>query len=271
MDGSAAADRTRAVEPAFTATVIATLALGVGANAAMFGVVDRLMFRPFPYLKDPTSVHRVYLQVTSCGRVSTNTVFPFTRYLDLERSTSSFSHVAAFSSNMWAVGTGESAREEPVAAVSASFFEFFNARPVLGRFFDANEDLVPHGASVAVLDHGFWKRELGGRNVTGERITIGTISYTIVGVAPEGFAGVATERAPVAYVPITTVAANSNPSSLNTYFTGYRWDFTSMIVRRRAGVSAKAATADLTQAFVKSRDAARIQMPTVAPANVARP
>ena len=257
--------------PAFTLTVIVTLGLGIGANAAMFGVVDRLMFRPLPYLRDPAMVNRVYLQVNSRGRVITSTLFPYTRYLDLQRETSSFSQTAAFSVNMWAVGTGEAAREYPVAAVSASFFSFFDARPSLGRFFDATEDVVPRGAAVAVLDHGYWERELGGKNVIGQSIHIGTITYTIVGVAAKGFVGVATEQSPAAYVPITTVPANDNPSSLNTYFTGYRWDFTSMLVRRRAGVSANQATADLTQAFVKSRDAARIQMPTVAPATVARP
>jgi len=255
----------------FTITAIATLGLGIGANAAMFGVVDRLMFRRLPYLRDPGSVHRVYLQSTVRGRVVTSTVFPYARYLDLERSTRSFSQYAAFSLNTWAVGTGADAREQPVAAVSASFFDFFTARPALGRFFDASEDVVPRGAAVAVLDHGFWQRELGGKNVIGQRLEIGTISYTVIGVAPSGFVGVATSRAPVAYVPITTVAANDNPSSLTTYFTGYRWDFTSMMVRRRPGVTRDAATADLTAAFVRSRDAARLQMPTISPSAIAHP
>jgi putative ABC transport system permease protein len=257
--------------PGFTATVIATLGLGIGANAAMFGVVDRLMFRPLPYLRDPASVHRVYLQVTTRGRLLTQTVFPYTRYLDLQRATRSFSQTAAFSVNTWAVGTADAAREYPVAAVSASFFQFFDARPALGRFFDATEDVVPRGAAVAVLDHGYWQRELGGKNVIGLPLHIGRIVYTIVGIAPKDFVGVATEQAPAAYVPITTVAANDNQSSLNTYFTGYRWDFTSMLVRRRDDVTIDQATTDLTQAFVKSRDAARIQMPTVAPATIARP
>ena len=74
----------------FTAAVILTLGLGLGANAAMFGVIDRLMFRPFPYLKDPGTVHRVYLRTTYRGRTSTSFVFPYARYLDLARGTSSF-------------------------------------------------------------------------------------------------------------------------------------------------------------------------------------
>jgi len=75
----------------FTATVVLTLGLGIGANAAMFGVIDRLMFRPFPYLRDPGAVHRVYLQTTSRGKTLTSSRFPHTRYLDLKKFTSSFS------------------------------------------------------------------------------------------------------------------------------------------------------------------------------------
>src|SRR6185295_17202240 len=167
------------------------------------------------------------------GRVLTNTSLPYTRYLDLKASTSSFSQYAAFAQLTWAVGTGDAAHEQPIAAVSASFFDFFDARPAFGRFFDASEDVVPRGAAVAVLDHGFWELELGAKNVIGQSLKIGTIAYTIVGVAPKGFVGVATDRPPVAYVPITTVAANDNPSSINTYFSTYRWDLASMMVRRR--------------------------------------
>jgi putative ABC transport system permease protein len=257
--------------PGFTATVVATLGLGIGANAAMFGAVDRLMFRPPPYLHDPAMVHRVYLQTTVRGRVSANAVMPYTRYLDLRKATSSFSQYAAISQNTWAVGSGDAVREQSVASVSASFFDFFDARPALGRFFDATEDVVPRGAAVAVLDYGYWSRELGARNVIGQSIQLGAISYEIIGVAPKGFVGVSADRPPAAYVPITTVAANESPSNLNVYYTNYRWDFTSVIVRRRPGVTVDAASVDLTQAFVKSRDAARIQMPSVAPATVAQP
>src|SRR5512132_2683033 len=80
--------------PGFTATVILTLGLGIGANAAMFGVIDRLMFRPFPYLRDPGTVHRVYLQSTYRGRGVPRFSFPYTRYRDLVRGTSAFSHDA---------------------------------------------------------------------------------------------------------------------------------------------------------------------------------
>src|SRR4029079_17467060 len=109
--------------PAFAATVIATLALGLGANAAMFNVVDRLMFRPLTYLRDPGSVHRIYWQWDDeRGTTRTTLSTYYTRYLDLQKWTRSFSQLAAFSEREIAVGEGESARERRISAVSASFF-----------------------------------------------------------------------------------------------------------------------------------------------------
>src|SRR5437763_1934828 len=69
--------------PGFTAVVTLTLGLGIGANVAMLDVTDRLMFRPFPYLRDPSTVHRVYLQTTSRGRAAARPTYPYTRFMDI--------------------------------------------------------------------------------------------------------------------------------------------------------------------------------------------
>ena len=95
--------------PGFTATVVITLGLGIGANAAMFAVIDRLMFRPFPYLRNPSSVHRVYVE-TTVSRRNTYSVIPYTRYLDLTRSARSFAEHAAVSEWRVAVGVGQETR-----------------------------------------------------------------------------------------------------------------------------------------------------------------
>jgi hypothetical protein len=160
--------------PAFTATVIITLGLGIGANAAMFNVVDRLMFRPLAYMRNPSTVHRIYWQWQDHGATTTRTSTYYARYLDLQKLTTSFSQFAGISEEDLAVGEGESSRERRVAAVSASFFDLFAARPALGRFFAADEDVTPRGANVAVLSYAFWQSEFGGRDVRGERCTLGT-------------------------------------------------------------------------------------------------
>ena len=171
--------------PGFTAAVVITLGLGIGANAAMFNVIDQLMFRPYPYLRDPGSVHRVYLQTSSRGRVNTNAVFPFTRYLDLQRWSTTISQSAAFVSATHGVGTGDATRERRVLGVTPTFFEFFNARPAIGRFFTADEDVIGGATNVAVLSFDLWSAEFGARNVIGESIQVGNARYAIVGVAPE--------------------------------------------------------------------------------------
>ena len=84
--------------PGFAVAVIVTLGLGIGANAAMFGVVDRLMFRPYAYLRDPATVNRIYLRSTYRGTTSTGSSTEYARYLDLKRWSTSFDEWSGFTS-----------------------------------------------------------------------------------------------------------------------------------------------------------------------------
>jgi putative ABC transport system permease protein len=257
--------------PGFTAAVVVTLGLGIGANAAMFGVIDRLMFRPFPYLRDPGAVNRVYLQTTYNGRTSSNSVMPYTRYVDLAGAANGFAAFAAQSEWRFAVGSGAASQVRKVAGVSGSFFEFFDAHPVRGRFFTTAEDSVPQGAMVAVISHALWRTEFASGEVTGRTLKVGMLDYTIIGVAPPGFVGTAAGGAPDVFVPITTVPANLGPWSLRGYYTEYRWDWTQVLVRRRPGVTVEAAGESLTSAYIRSRAAARIVNPRMLPDSVVRP
>ena len=257
--------------PAFTLSVIVTLGLGIGANAAMFGVIDRLMFRPYAYLRDPSQVHRVYLQYTDRDQQSTRDGMEYTRYLDLRRWTTAFSASAAYYYSTLAIGSGDAARERGVGAVSASFFSFFDARPALGRFFVAAEDTTPVGASVAVLDYGFWKTAFGGRNVLGEPLQVGNVTTTIIGVAPKGFTGVDDERVAAVYIPITTLAGNVAGEDGKEYFVNYHWGWMNMMVRRKPGVSIDVANGDLSSAHARSWNTERPENPSLGPVDVARP
>ena len=258
--------------PGFTVTVVLTLGLGIGANAAMFGVIDRLMFRPFPMLRDPARVHRVYLKWNDRTRARVMPAFEYTRYLDLKKWTSSFSQYAGIADATMAIGTGDAARERPVATVSASFFDFFDARPALGRFFGAAEDVTPIGAPVVVLSYRFWQSEFSGRNVIGQPITVRNIPSTIIGVAPRGFIGVAGRAPPDLFMPITTYAGNSPGSSDRVnYYKTYNWGWMSVMVRRKPGVSVEAASRDLSEAHLRSWNAERELDPEATPAEIAKP
>ena len=258
--------------PGFTATVVLTLGLGIGANAAMFGVIDRLMFRPYPYLRDPSRVHRVYLQSTVRDRTRIQAGgYEYTVYLDLKKWATESSQFAAFTAEQMAVGLGSASRERRVAVVSASFFDFFDARPTLGRFFVAAEDMTPRGASVAVLGYRFWKSEFGGRDVLGQVLQVRNIPCTIIGVAPEDFVGVSGDEVPAVFLPITTYAGTSDSEDRNTYFTQYHWGWLSAMVRRKPGVSLTDASEDLSRAYLQSTNAARAQDPGVPPSEIIRP
>jgi predicted permease len=258
--------------PGFSATVILTLGLGIGANAAMFGVVDRLMFRPFPYLRDPGTVNRVYLTWQDRERSRTSSAFEYTRYLDLTKFTTSFSQFAGFATRSVAVGLGDASRERPVAVVNASFFDFFDLRPALGRFFVASEDVTPRGANVAVLDYGFWQREFGGKNVLGQTLQVRNISCLIIGVAPKGFVGVSESEPPAVYIPITTSAGNEPAQRMaENYYKTYNWGWMSVMLRRKPGVTEEAASADLSQAHLRSWNAELALEPRGTPAAIAKP
>ena len=259
--------------PGFTITIIVTLALGIGANAAMFGVIDRVMFRPYPYLRGPAEVHRVYLQSTYRGQEGTNTTFPYRRYLDLRQASAAGGIVdfAAVTEWRFAVGSGDASRVAKVAGVSASFFGFFDAPPQRGRYFFVDEDLPPSGKRVAVISHDMWSRDLAGADVVGRSLKVGMLDYTIVGVAPPRFVGTVAGAPPDVFVPITTIPANLGAWSEQSYLRDYSWDWTEVLIRRAPGAELHSVSAALTEAYVRSRASARALNPRVLPDSIARP
>lgn len=237
--------------PGFTLGVVVTLGLGIGANAAMFGITDRLLFRPPAYLRDADHVHRVYLSWIDVGGERTERNAPFAVYQDLVRWSHALSSIAAFQTRLEPVGDGVDARERPVTVASASYFDFFEAPPALGRYFTAQEDEVPQGAPVVVLGYAFWKSQFGGRaDVLGQKIHIGRkLLCTIIGVAPDGFNGMTDQGVPAMYIPITAYAMDLRGPS---YPTTYQWSWLELIARRKPGVTLEAANSDLSAAVRQS-------------------
>jgi putative ABC transport system permease protein len=257
------------LRPGFTLAVVLTLGLGIGANATMFGIVDRLLLRPPAYLAHADRVHRVWFLRTFGGKVypGVNTSYP--RYLDLRSMTTSFDVVAAFIDPSIAIGTGERAREEHVLGVSASYWRLFHIRPVVGRFFTAAENREPTGTPVAVLGYDYWRTRFGGRrDVLDSTLRIGMRDYAVIGVAPPGFMGTSMGAA-AAILPITAaVAETGTPANrLRTY----SWSWPQVFVRRREGVTVAAATADLTLAYQRSYARQVAEAPGTVPIAIARP
>jgi len=265
-------------KPGFTIAVVTTLALGIGANAAMFGIVDQLLFRPPPLIKDPATAHRLYTYQTFRGKERANGGGQFARYLDFRRWTTSFTDVAGYGQRDLAVGVGDAAREMRIGVVSANFFRFFDAPPTLGRYFVDDEDKPPVGAPVVVLSHSIWQAQYGARrDVLGSKMQIGSVLYTVIGVAPERFVGLWPDKPPAAFIPITSYGGATapqvfrGPKAPKEWWTTYSWGWMSTLLRRKPGVSLAAANADLTQAFLKSYESQRIEQTRMTPVNLARP
>jgi putative ABC transport system permease protein len=260
-------------KPAFAAAVVTTLALGIGANAAMFSLVDRLLFRTPALMIDPATVHRVYTLQTVRGKERT-TGNQYARYLDYSKWTTSFSSMAGFTQRTLAVGAGDAAREMQIGAVSAAFFGFFDAPPVLGRYFTVAEDTPPNGAPLVVLSHALWETQYGARrDVLGTAVQIGPLIYTIIGVAPAGFVGLWPDQPPAAFIPITSYAGTQDFSWLKNqgWWTTYQWGWMQTMARRKPGVTVAAANADLTNAAKRSYQAQLDVNPGNTPAAIARP
>jgi predicted permease len=241
--------------PGFTAAVVLTIALGLGANAALFGVIDRLMFRPPAYLHEPSQVNRVYWYALLAGRSDIpRPQASRTRFDNIARATHSFDAITGFYDEPVPVGAGADKADRTVSAVTGNFFTFFDARPAQGRFIGAADESVPAGAPVAVISYSMWRDGFGSRaGVVGTTLQVGPVVRTIVGVAPDGFVGITDGPAPDLWVP-----ADSR-------------SFLTMVVRRKQGVSESAASAALTYALLKSWELERAVQPRMQPIEVARP
>ncbi len=176
--------------PGFALAALACFALGIGANATMFGIVDALMFRPPAQVTDPGRVVRLYFtqNAMTFGRFTqSNTSYP--NFTELRAGVPAFQSVAAFWTTDVDVGRGKRASRAHGAMASASYFPLLGVRPALGRFFGADDDR-PGATPVAVLGWDYWRRQLVGDSaVLGRSLQIGKLVYTVVGVAPAGFTG----------------------------------------------------------------------------------
>ena len=170
--------------PGFTAAVVVTLALGIGANTAIFAVVNAVLLRALPY-KNPERLVRLTGDLQRLGRRDIGISVP--ELFDLQRSTSAFADVAGvLPVNGNLTGGDEPARVE-AHLDSANYFRVLGVDAALGRVFGPADE-VPGNASVAVISDGLWKRRFGAdRNILGRRIRLDNDAYTVIGVLPPGF------------------------------------------------------------------------------------
>ncbi|HEX7049882.1 MAG TPA: ABC transporter permease [Longimicrobiales bacterium] len=188
--------RTLRRSPGFAVVVVLTLALGIGANATMFGVLDGLFLRPPAGVREPDQVVRLYIvRRTGAVRTPNGGAGSYMDFRALREGARGFDGLAAYTfPRDLDYGRGEAARRLRGRPVSPEFFSVLGVRPALGRFFLPEEGEDPGAHPVVVLGHGFWQREFGGDpDVLGRSILLNGQTFTVVGVAPEAFGGIDAE------------------------------------------------------------------------------
>ncbi|HKG96141.1 MAG TPA: ABC transporter permease [Gemmatimonadaceae bacterium] len=170
--------------PGFAAAAVVTLALGIGANTAIYSVVDAVLLKPLPYA-DPGRLVMVYER--NLDRQNDRNVVSPGNFLDWRAQSRVFEDMAGYliwRTNLTGLGEPE---EVPIQLTTASFFPVLGVKPAIGRAYTAQED-APGGENVVVLGHGFWQRHFAGDpGVLGKKITLGGRPATVIGVMPAGF------------------------------------------------------------------------------------
>ena len=195
--------------PFVTAIAVLSLALGIGANAAIFSMFDQLLWHPLP-VREPSQLVNFSAPGPMPGSNSCNQsgsceeVFSYAMFRDLERAKTPLSGIAGHR----ITGVSLSVRNEPMtgegAMVSGSYFPVLGLGAAAGRLLSPDDDKVIGANFVAVLSHRFWQDKYGGDpRAVGQPIMVNGKSFTIVGVAPAGFEGTTAGARPLVYVPLS--------------------------------------------------------------------
>ncbi|MEX2283928.1 MAG: ABC transporter permease [Gemmatimonadota bacterium] len=236
--------RTLRLEPVFTLTIVLTLALGIGANAAMFGIIDRLLLRGPTHVVDSDRLQRVYVNTEfTPGEKATFSAIPFAMYSAL-KDARTVEGAAAFARNKLTVGRGEGSELVDIGLATWDFFPLVGVSAYRGRFFTKEEDLPPTGTRVAVLGYDLWRRRFGGdESVIGKTIEISGEVYAIVGVAPRGFTSVRLQPIGV-WVPMSALS-RCRPD----WPTTWQCQWVDVIVRLKPGMTPHSAAAETNSLY----------------------
>jgi macrolide transport system ATP-binding/permease protein len=190
-------------QPAFTLAAVLTLALGIGANTAVFSLVSATLFQRLP-VANPERL--VYLYRGASG------VFAYPQYTTLRDHASAFDGLAGWGGITVSFNAGDSAELVPGVIATGNFFQVLGLQPALGRLLSPADDVTPGAHPVAVIAHALWRTRFAGRtDVIGREIRLNGHVFTIVGVAPAGFPGPQLGSERQIYVPMMMQAVVRPP------------------------------------------------------------
>jgi predicted permease len=221
-------------QPGFTLVVVVTLALGIGANTAIFSVVNVLLFKPLPY---PDSERLMNLYKFNNASEREGWQWPYPKFEMLRDQNRSFDLIAALYDSSATITGDEEPERVNFEYVSASYFQLLGLSPVIGRTFSAEEDRIQGAHPVAVIGNGLWRRRFGADpQVTGKTLTIDGRPYIIIGVLPAEFRGQWGNAE--MWLPIMMWPGFRFPSNAQTSFFG-------ILARLKPDVTVRAAQAEM--------------------------
>jgi predicted permease len=226
--------------PAFTAVVVVTLALGIGANAAIFSLMDQVLLRALP-VREPHRLVRLDGPGPFSGFTEGDHTFSYPMYCDIRDGNEVFSGVLArFATSVTLAWRDQSER---VAAdlVSGNYFDVLGVGPALGRTFTAEDDRQAGEHPVLILSHRFWLRRFGGDpGILNQTLLVNGRAMTVVGVTPRGFHGIEVGRSPDVMVPLA-MKAQMTPTWDDRLNRRARW--VNLMARLKPGISLEQADA----------------------------
>jgi macrolide transport system ATP-binding/permease protein len=199
--------------PSFAIATVLTLALGIGANTAVFSLVNSLLLKPLP-VPHPEQIATLAPRI---GHGQLGQPFSWNEYKEIRKeSRSVFSNLFAWTLNIDGLAApGQRPDRLMTMFVSGNFFEALQLRPVAGRLFLSSEGEVMGQDAVVVLSYDYWKRKFNGDpRVVGRGVTIDGHAFTVIGVAPQGFSGMQSFLDVAAYMPISQIGISGTPMSV---------------------------------------------------------
>ena len=231
--------------PLFAAIAVTSVALGIGANAAVFTLLDQVVLRLMP-VKVPSALVQVTVAENSesyGGGMGDGTELSYPMYTDFRDHNTVFDGMFCRYSDAMHVGDGGRSERVNGELVSGTFFQVLGVTAAIGRTLEPSDDRVVSGSPVAVLSYDYWRARFGGsRDVVGRKLVINGHPFTVIGVSRQGFTGIDLGNPPQVYVPIT-MQPQLGPSWLKIDTRRFRW--VQVFARLRAGVTAEQARAGL--------------------------
>jgi predicted permease len=236
--------------PGFTLTVILTLALGIGANAAVFTLFDQALLRMLP-VSHPQELVRFHWSggfngsQSSFGGDSKN-YFSYPMYKDLREKNQVFTGILAADKASVGLSWHNQAESEDAEVVSGNYFELLGLRPTLGRLFNAQDETTKGANAVVVLSYNYWKTRFAGETgVVGQTLLVNGKPFTIVGVTPANFDSAIGGYRPGVFVPVTMVDVAIPWMAPRDNFNKHDSTWLTLVARLKPGVSIAQSQASL--------------------------